>query len=143
MCTCIYCVFVSFRLRIFIFTLLFNSVSYVFLLLCLYILTLMYVLFYIFCLHRANWHSSATTTEVFFRAFSSVVRQMPGYNSQRRGTARTLPKLIARFCLLFMCKCVLYYCHRVSTKLPLTNISIFNKIVKKSVFSAMLTPDEV
>jgi hypothetical protein len=27
----------------------------------------------------------------FFRAFSSVVRQMPGYNSQRRNTARTLP----------------------------------------------------
>jgi len=25
-----------------------------------------------------------------FRAFSSVVRQMPGYNSQRRGTAHTL-----------------------------------------------------
>ena len=27
----------------------------------------------------------------FFRAFSSVVRQMPGLNSQRRGTVRTLP----------------------------------------------------
>jgi len=27
----------------------------------------------------------------FFRAFSSVVRQMPGYDSQRRGTVRTLP----------------------------------------------------
>jgi hypothetical protein len=27
----------------------------------------------------------------FFPAFSSVVRQMPGYNSQRRGTASTLP----------------------------------------------------
>jgi hypothetical protein len=27
----------------------------------------------------------------FFRVFSSVVRQMPRYNSQRRGTARTLP----------------------------------------------------
>ena len=27
----------------------------------------------------------------FFRSFSSVVRQMQGYNSQRRGTARTLP----------------------------------------------------
>jgi hypothetical protein len=27
----------------------------------------------------------------FLRAFSSAVRQMPGYNSQRRGTARTLP----------------------------------------------------
>jgi hypothetical protein len=25
----------------------------------------------------------------FFRAFSSVVRQMPGYNSHRRGTACT------------------------------------------------------
>ena len=25
--------------------------------------------------------------------FSSVVRQMPGYNSQRRDTARTLPNL--------------------------------------------------
>jgi len=56
----------------------------------------------------------------FFRAFSSVVRQMPGYNSQRRGTARTLPKLI----VLFVCKCVLYYCHRVSTHLLLTNISV-------------------
>jgi len=26
----------------------------------------------------------------FFRAFPSVVRQMPGYTSQRRGTVRTL-----------------------------------------------------
>jgi len=26
-----------------------------------------------------------------FRAFSSVVRQMPGYTSQRRGTTRTVP----------------------------------------------------
>jgi hypothetical protein len=30
------------------------------------------------------------STDVF-RAFSSIVRQMPGYTSQRRGTARTLP----------------------------------------------------
>jgi len=27
----------------------------------------------------------------FFRAFSSVVRQMPRYTSQRRGTVHTLP----------------------------------------------------
>jgi hypothetical protein len=66
----------------------------------------------------------------FFRAFSSVVRQMPGYNSQRRGTARTLPNQltvlfyvlfvsIVLFYILFVCKCVLYYCHRLSTHLQL------------------------
>ena len=66
MCTCIYRVFVLFRLCIFIlFMLLFNFVSYVFLLLRLCILVVMYVLFCIFCFHRANWHSSATLTEVF------------------------------------------------------------------------------
>ena len=65
MCTCIYCVFVLFRLRIFIlFMFLFNFASYIFLLLCLCII-IMYALFCIFCFHRANWHSSATLTEVF------------------------------------------------------------------------------
>ena len=55
----------------------------------------------------------------FFRAFSSVVRQMPGYTSQRRGTVRTLPNWWIVFCVLFVCKCVLYYCHRVATQLQL------------------------
>ena len=41
----------------------------------------------------------------FLRACSSVVRQMPGYSSQRPGTARNLPKF---FSVLFVCKCVLY-----------------------------------
>ena len=45
--------------------LLFNSVSYVFLLLCLCILVVMYVLFCIFRFHRAKWHPSSTLTEVF------------------------------------------------------------------------------
>ena len=65
---------------------LFNTVIYVFLLLGLGILIV-----------RLPWLR-------FFHAFSSVVRQMPGYKSQRRGTARTRPKLILSFCVLFVCK---------------------------------------
>jgi len=111
--------------------LLFNSVSYAFLLLCLCILIHKYALFSILF---ANWHSPATLTE-FFRAFSSVVRQMPGYTSQRRGTVLTLPNYwivlfyllfvsIGLFYVLFVCKCVLYYCHRVSTQIyHIKNIS--------------------
>jgi len=75
----------------------------------------------------------------FFRAFSSVVRQMPRYNPQRRGTALTLPNFclfyvyfcvvlcivcFVSLCVLFVCICVLYYCHRVATQLQLTNISL-------------------
>jgi len=68
----------------------------------------------------------------FSRAFSSVLRQMPGYTSQRRGTVRTLPnQWIVLFCLLFYvdccsvyCLCVNVYCHRVATQLQLIYIYI-------------------
>jgi hypothetical protein len=71
-------------------------------------------------------HFSTTLTEGF-PCFSSVVRQMLGYNSQRWGTARTYKVFIfivmyvplSVFCVLFVCKCVADYCHRVSTQLQL------------------------
>jgi hypothetical protein len=53
-----------------------------------------------YCTVSAYDARAATLTEVFFRAFSSVVRQMPGYKSQRRGTART--SQISYFLLLCM-----------------------------------------
>jgi hypothetical protein len=63
--------------------LLFNSVSYAFLLLCM--LCSVYSVFIVPTgILPLPWLR-------LFRAFSSVVRQMPGYNSQRRGTVRTLP----------------------------------------------------
>jgi len=45
----------------------------------------------------------------FFRAFSSVVRQMPGYNSPRRGMARNLPKFLccSMYCLFCFVLCTL------------------------------------
>ena len=128
MCVLVFTVFLYCFLYVHIYILcmvLFNFVSYVFLLLCLCIPTVMFVflLLCIFCFHHANWHSSATLTEVF-HDFSSVVRQMPGYNSQRQGTVSILPKLIVLFCVLPVCKCVLHYRYWVSTQLQLTNISI-------------------
>ena len=69
-------------------------------------------------------------------AFSSVVRQMPRETPQRRGTVRSLPKnfccfIYCLFCVVLcsvcvcvcVCKRVLYYGHRVTIQLQLTNIS--------------------
>jgi hypothetical protein len=72
---------------------LFNTVMYVFLLLGLCVLIV-----------RLPWLS-------FFRAFVSVVLQMPGYNSPRRGTARSLPKFLccSQNCCVVLKIVVLFY----------------------------------
>ena len=90
-------------------------------------------------IHRANWHSSATLTGVF-PCFFSAVRQMPRYNSQRRGTTRTLPKLIVSLCVLFVCKCVLYCCHREATQMQFTNISYHISYYVISYHTTFLPP---
>jgi len=118
---------------------LFSIVIYVFLLLCLFILIVRLCIFIVPAgTLRLPWLR-------FLRAFSSVVRQMPGYNPQRRGTARTLPSCcivlyiayFVSFCVLFVCKCVLYYCHRVATQLQLTNISYHTKEISTGTASSL------
>jgi len=82
----------------------------------------MNVLFCIFCFHHASWHSSVTLTEVF-PCFFLCCKANARYDLQRWGTVCTLPKLIVLFYVLFVCKCVLYYCHWVPIQLQLINIS--------------------
>jgi hypothetical protein len=79
-------------------------------------------------LHRDSWHSSATLPEIF-RAFFSVVRQMPDYNSPRRGKARTLPKRFVLFYILLVlccsvcCLCLNVYCTTATGCQPNCNLT--------------------
>ena len=94
---------------------------------------------YFYCmfmyLRRANWHSSATLTEVFPCFFQGITR--------KGGARTTLFQNIyvvlniccfVSFCILFVCKCVLYYCHRMATQLQLTNISFFENLSREFKF---------
>jgi len=63
---------------------------------------------------------------------------MPGHNSHRRGTARTLSKLIVLFYVLFVCKCVLYYCHRMSNPIAINKYICISLLEPKTVH--LLTP---
>jgi hypothetical protein len=78
-----------------------NAYYVLFLLLCIIlvmyysycsVLFLLLCIFCIFCFHAPN--GTLRLSWQVCRAFSSVVRQMPGYNSQRRGTASTLPSYV-------------------------------------------------
>jgi hypothetical protein len=122
----------------------FFTILHVFLLLCIFyycvtcsfvilsILIVMSVLFCVFCLtvllcvlfvckcvmyycHR-DIGTLFDHPNRFFRAFSSAVRQMPGYNLQRRGTVRTsqffffLLLCVFRSLYSVCCLCVNVYC---------------------------------
>jgi hypothetical protein len=81
-------------------------------------------------MHTANWHSPTTLTEVFPCFFLSCKANVRVYHAKNgaRSALFQISELccsmycLFRFCVLFVCKCVLYHCHRVLTQLQV-NIS--------------------
>jgi len=79
---------------------------------------------YVYC------HSSATLTEVSpcfilsckANAGVKLAKMGHGPHSSKLVVICVVLLLFVLFYVLFMCKCVLYYCHRVLTQLQLTNI---------------------
>jgi hypothetical protein len=82
---------ITFFINVYVVLFLFNNVIYVFL---LYDCMFMY--------DYPAWG--------FSRAFSSVVRQMPGWCPQRRGTARTLPNFFVALCIFLCCSMYCLFC---------------------------------
>jgi len=99
--------------------------------LCIFIVISMYSYCMFMYLHRANCHSSATLTEVF-PCFSLSCKANARVKLAKMGHGPHSSKFFLLFYILFcfmlflfsfVCKCVLYYCHRVATQLQLSNIS--------------------
>ena len=70
-----------------------------------------YIYVFLLYVYVSSWRQLALSGYPdwgFLRAFSSVVRQMPGYNPQRRATARTLPKFFVLIYTLFVLCCSMY-----------------------------------
>jgi len=98
------------------------------------------------CLHRASWHSSANLTEVFPCFFLSCKTNARVKSQQRWGTARTLPNCtvcFASFCVLLLCKSVLYYCHWLATQLQLTYISSYHIRNENPCFPLVANPCQI
>ena len=81
-------------------------------------------------IHRASWHSSATLTEGFpcfffsCKANSKVKPAKTGHGplSSKLLCCSMYYLFCVVLCIIFVCKCVLYYYHRLATQLQLTNI---------------------
>jgi len=88
-----------------------------------------YFLFHLLFLLHLFIHSSP-----LFCTFSSVVRQMPGYNSPRLGTARTLPNFLccSMYCLFFYrCLCIIIVMYSLMQLPWLRFFCAFSSIVRQ------------
>jgi hypothetical protein len=99
-------------------------------------------LFCIFCFHRANCHSPTTLTERFpcfclrCKANARVYLAKTGHGPHSSKLCCSMYCLCRLCCSMYrsVCKCVLYYCHRVSTKFQLNIYHIIYRIVSYHIY---------